>query len=119
MRTLSAGFTLALAFAVPTAVEVIGVVWICALLVTPHPVAERLTRRPGAAVACASGRAAPFAWVGLALANCHPHPPGFFIVGLAFVASVAVRIVPSTRTWSGRGLMEQWDISTRSTSPPR
>jgi zinc/manganese transport system permease protein len=119
VRLLSVGFMLALALAVSAAVQVIGVLLIFALLVTPAAIAERLTRRPGAAIACASGLAVLFVWVGLAIAYYQPYPPSFFIVGLAFVTYVAVRVAPGARAWSRRGLMGSWDTSTRSTSLPR
>jgi zinc/manganese transport system permease protein len=119
VRLLSVGFMLALALAVSAAVQVIGVLLIFALLVTPAAIAERLTRRPGAAIACASGLAVLFVWVGLAIAYYQPYPPSFFIVGLAFVTYVVVRVAPGARAWSRRGLMGSWDTSTRSTSPPR
>ena len=119
VRLLSVGFMLALALAVSPAVQVIGVLLIFALLVTPAAIAERLTRRPGAAIACASGLAVLFVWVGLAIAYYQPYPPSFFIVGLAFVTYVVVRVAPGARAWSRRGLMGSWDTSTRSTSLPR
>jgi zinc/manganese transport system permease protein len=119
VRLLSVGFMLALALAVSAAVQVIGVLLIFALLVTPAAIAERLTRRPGAAIACASGLAVLFVWVGLAIAYYQPYPPSFFIVGLAFVTYVVVRVAPGARVWSRRGLMGLWDTSTRSTSPSR
>jgi zinc/manganese transport system permease protein len=119
VRLLSVGFMLALALAVSAAVQVIGVLLIFALLVTPAAIAERLTRRPGAAIACASGLAVLFVWVGLAIAYYQPYPPSFFIVGLAFVTYVVVRVAPGARAWSRRGLMGSWDTSTRSTSLPR
>jgi zinc/manganese transport system permease protein len=119
VRTLSVGFMLTLALAVSAAVQVIGVLLIFALLVTPAAIAERLTRRPGAAIACASGLAVLFVWVGLAIAYYQPYPPSFFIVGLAFVTYVAVRIVSGARSWSRRGSMGRWDALTRSTSPSR
>ena len=119
VRLLSVGFMLALALAVSAAVQVIGVLLIFALLVTPAAIAERLTRRPGAAIACASGLAVLFVWVGLAIAYYQPYPPSFFIVGLAFVTYVVIRVAPGARAWSRRGLMGLWDTSTRSTSPPR
>lgn len=117
VRLLSVGFMLALALAVSAAVQVIGVLLIFALLVTPAAIAERLTRRPGAAIACGSALAVAFVWLGLAISYYQPYPPSFFIVGLGFATYVAVRVVPGRRTRSGRGLIGRWDALMRSTSP--
>ncbi len=119
VRALSVGFMLVLALAVSAAVQVIGVLLIFALLVTPAAIAERLTRQPGAAIACGAGLAVLFVWVGLAIAYYQPYPPSFFIVGLAFAAYVLVRVVPGARRWSRRDSIGTWDASTRSTSPLR
>jgi zinc/manganese transport system permease protein len=84
VRTLALGYLLLLALVVAVAVQVVGVLLIFALLVTPAAIAQQLTARPERAIALAVGLALLFTWVGLAIGYFTPYPVGFYITTLAF-----------------------------------
>jgi zinc/manganese transport system permease protein len=92
---LSIAFMAVLALAVTDAVQVVGVLLIFALIVTPAAIAVRLTSRPGVAIAVSIGLSLAFTWLGLAIAYYSPHPVSFFITSLAFGTYMVVRV--STR----------------------
>jgi ABC-type Mn2+/Zn2+ transport system permease subunit len=79
---------------VAAAAQVMGVLLIFALLVTPAAVAERLTTRPPLAIALSVAFSLLFTWGGLAVAFYTPYPVSFFITSLAFGTYVVVRLVP-------------------------
>ncbi|HEX7138509.1 MAG TPA: metal ABC transporter permease [Vicinamibacterales bacterium] len=92
---LSIAFMAVLALAVTDAVQVVGVLLIFALIVTPAAIAFRFTSRPGIAIPLSIGLSLAFTWLGLAIAYYSPHPVSFFITSLAFVTYLVVRV--STR----------------------
>lgn len=89
---LSVAFMAVLALAVTDAVQVVGVLLIFALIVTPAAIAMRLTSRPGVAIPTSIGLSLAFTWLGLAIAYYVPHPVSFFITSLAFGTYVVVRL---------------------------
>jgi len=89
---LSIAFMAVLALAVTEAVQVVGVLLIFALIVTPAAIAVRWTRRPAAAIAVATGLALLFTWIGLSIAFYSPHPVSFFITSLAFGTYLVARV---------------------------
>jgi zinc/manganese transport system permease protein len=95
VRFLSVAFMVILALAVSEAVQVVGVLLIFALLVTPAAIAERLTARPGRAIAISVLLALGFTWAGLFIAYYLPYPVSFFITSLAFGSYVLVRLIGS------------------------
>jgi zinc/manganese transport system permease protein len=92
VRTLSVVFLLIVALAVAVAVQVVGVLLIFSLLVTPAAIADRLTRRPARAIAVSVIVALACSWVGLTIGYYVSYPVSFFITTLAFVAYLLVRI---------------------------
>jgi zinc/manganese transport system permease protein len=99
VRGIATAFMVVLALAVATAAQVVGVLLIFALLVTPAAVAERLTARPARAIALAVCFALAFTWGGLLLALYVQYPVSFFITSLAFATYVVVRALrPSPGT---------------------
>jgi zinc/manganese transport system permease protein len=92
VRVLSYVFLALLAFAVAQAVQVVGVLLIFSLLVTPGATAQQLTTRPGRAIVLSILLALVFTWVGLTIAYYTPYPVGFFITSCAFVTYVVVRL---------------------------
>ena len=92
VRLLSILFMVVLAISVSEAVQVVGVLLIFALLVTPPAIAERLTARPGMAIALSVLLALLFTWVGLFVSFYLPYPVSFFITTLAFVTYLVVRL---------------------------
>jgi zinc/manganese transport system permease protein len=93
VRWLSIAFMVLLAVAVSEAVQVVGVLLIFALLVTPAAIAERLSARPSRALALAVVLALAFTWGGLTVAFYSPYPVSFFITTFAFAAYLLARLV--------------------------
>jgi zinc/manganese transport system permease protein len=105
VTALSIGFMAILAIAVTEAVQVVGVLLIFALIVTPAAIAVRFTSRPGAAIVSGILLALAFTWAGLAIAYYSPHPVSFFITSLAFFTYVLVRVAePVSRRLRGKSL---------------
>ena len=97
VTALSIGFMAILAVAVTEAVQVVGVLLIFALIVTPAAIAVRFTSRPPAAILTGIALALAFTWLGLSIAYYSPHPVSFFITSLAFATYVGVRIAEPVR----------------------
>ena len=93
VRAVGVMFMVLLALAVSDAVQVVGVLLVFALLVTPAAISERLTARPARGLVVAALLALLFTWVGLAVAYYAPGPPSFYITTIAFVTFVGVRAV--------------------------
>jgi zinc/manganese transport system permease protein len=91
VRLLSFGYLVLLALEVAVAVQVVGVLLIFALLVTPAAIAQYVTTRPAMSVLVAIVLALLFTWVGLAVGYVTPYPVGFFITTFAFATYVLVR----------------------------
>lgn len=89
---LSIAFMAVLALAVTEAVQVVGVLLIFALIVTPAAIAVRWSQRPAAAIAISAGLALLFTWAGLSIAFYSPHPVSFFITSMAFGTYLVVRV---------------------------
>ena len=97
VTAMSIAFMAILAVAVTEAVQVVGVLLIFALVVTPAAIAVRFTSRPALAIATGIALALAFTWLGLAIAFYSPHPVSFFITSLAFATYVGVRIAEPLR----------------------
>src|SRR5215470_16475817 len=106
VAALSIAFMAVLALAVTEAVQVVGVLLIFALIVTPAAIAVRWTHRPPAAIAISAGLALVFTWAGLTIAFFSPHPVSFFITSLAFGAYLLVRLAGAARRRLGREVTE-------------
>jgi zinc/manganese transport system permease protein len=91
VRGLGIAFMVLLGFAVATAVQVVGVLLIFALLILPAASAQQFTSRPPQAIAFAILIAIACVWLGLALGFYLPYPPSFFITALAFLSYVLTR----------------------------
>ncbi|HUY78165.1 MAG TPA: metal ABC transporter permease [Ktedonobacterales bacterium] len=99
VRWLALGFLLLLGLVVAEAVQIVGVLLIFALLVTPAAIAERLTRRPGRALLLAVAIALFVTWAGIFIAYYYPYPLGFFISTLAFALYLLARIGEIGARW--------------------
>ncbi|HEY9639075.1 MAG TPA: metal ABC transporter permease [Coleofasciculaceae cyanobacterium] len=93
VRWLNRIFLVLLAFAVAQAVQVVGVLLIFALLVTPAAIAEQFTARPGVAVGLSILLAIGLTWMGLAVAYFTPYPVGFWLTSFAFVTYALIRLL--------------------------
>lgn len=91
VRTLAFGYLVLLALVVALAVQIVGVLLIFALLVTPAAIAQYVTIRPAVAVTVAVILALIFTWTGLVVAYFTPYPVGFFITTFAFGTYLLVR----------------------------
>jgi zinc/manganese transport system permease protein len=97
VTALSIGFMAILAVAVSEAVQVVGVLLIFALIVTPAAIAVRFSSRPPIAIGLGVLLALAFTWLGLAISFYSPHPVSFFITTLAFGTYLAVRLAGAVR----------------------
>jgi len=97
VTALSIGFMAILAVAVTEAVQVVGVLLIFALIVTPAAIAVRLSSRPRTAILLSVVLALVFTWLGLAISYYSPHPVSFFITSLAFATYLVVRLLDRFR----------------------
>jgi zinc/manganese transport system permease protein len=95
VQWLSKAFLMLLAVAVAQSVQVVGVLLIFALLVTPAAIAQQLTARPAIATLLSILLALLFTWAGLAVAYFVPYPVGFFITSFAFGTYALVRLLRS------------------------
>ncbi len=97
VRFLSIAFMVILALAVSEAVQVVGVLLIFALLVTPAAIAEQLTARPGWAIVIAVALALAFTWAGIFISYYILYPVSVFVTTLAFGSYVLVRLFLAAR----------------------
>jgi zinc/manganese transport system permease protein len=99
MLALGVMFMLLLAVAISIAVQVIGVLLIFALMVTPAAIAVRLTRSPLGAIVVSVLVAVFSVWLGLTVAffSVNPYPASFFIVATSFFLYAGVRISIAVR----------------------
>jgi zinc/manganese transport system permease protein len=99
VTAVSIAFMALLAVAVTEAVQVVGVLLIFALVVTPAAIAVRFTSRPYRAIAIGMVLALGFTWAGLSIAYYSPHPVSFFITSLAFFTYLGVRVLQPVVGW--------------------
>ncbi len=90
---LAIAFLLILAAAVAEAVQVVGVLLILTLLITPGATAERLTSRPGRATAYSVGLALFCILGGIFLALVSNVPVSVFVTSLSFACYLLARFV--------------------------
>jgi zinc/manganese transport system permease protein len=95
MLLLGIIFMLLVAVATSISVQVVGVLLIFSLMVTPAAIAQRLTKRPQRAVVVSVAIALMATWLGLFIAFYEPYPVSFFITGIVFILYLLVRF--STR----------------------
>jgi zinc/manganese transport system permease protein len=93
VRLVSILFLLLLAAAVAEAVQVVGVLMILTLLITPGATAERLTVQPGLATVVSVGVAMLATVGGILLALVITVPVSFFVTTIAFGCYLAARFI--------------------------
>lgn len=91
VNALALVYLVLLALVVAVAVQVVGVLLIFALLVTPAAIVQGLTTRPAIAVVLSVALALVFTWLGLAVGFFTPYPVGFYITSFAFGTYMLVR----------------------------
>ncbi len=92
-RLLSVALLLLLAVTAAEAIQVVGVLLILTLVVTPAAAATRLTARPGLAFALTIGIAVVSTVGGITASLLWPHPVSFFVASISFAAYLVARLV--------------------------
>ncbi len=90
-------FMLLVAVATSIAVQVVGVLLIFALMVTPAAVAQRVARRPAQGILISVLIALLATWFGLFVSFYLPYPVSFFITSATFAVYLVVRLLQSVR----------------------
>jgi zinc/manganese transport system permease protein len=85
-------FLVILAVATSIAVQVVGVLLIFALLVTPAAIAERLSKKPVQGIIISSVVALIVTWFGIFISYYQPYPVSFFITTAVFFIYIIVRL---------------------------
>ncbi len=85
-------FMLLVAFAVSMSVQIVGVLLIFSLMVTPAATAQYLARRPQQVIIISVVIALAVTWVGLFVAFYTPYPVSFFITSFGFGVYLIVRL---------------------------
>ena len=93
VRLLGVVFMILLALTVSQSVQVVGVLLIFSLLITPAATAQLLTARPAVAIAYSVGLAVVSVWLGLLLACQIPWPPSAFITMVSFALYLGARLL--------------------------
>jgi zinc/manganese transport system permease protein len=73
------------------AVQVVGVLLIFALMVTPAAVAQRMARRPAQGILISILIALCATWLGLFISFYLPYPVSFFITSITFLVYLGAR----------------------------
>lgn len=88
-------FMLLVAVATSIAVQVVGVLLIFALMVTPAAAAQLIARRPIQGITTSVAVALLATWISLFMSFYLPYPVSFFITTITFLVYIAVRVVSS------------------------
>jgi zinc/manganese transport system permease protein len=119
LRPLGYAFMLLVAVATTFAVQVVGVLLIFSLLVTPAATAQHLARRPAVAMAISVAIALAVTWVGLFVAFFLPYPVGFFITTSSFALYLLVRFLHHRIAIPEESEEARWKRSGTSRPPSR
>lgn len=93
-RLISYAFLVVVAVTVAVAVQIIGVLLIFSLLVTPAAAAIRISGRPRIAILASVAISTLITWVGLFVSFYQPYPVSFFITAFGFLAYLLTRLKP-------------------------
>jgi zinc/manganese transport system permease protein len=87
-------FMILIAIATSISVQVVGVLLIFSLMVTPAATAERLASKPIYGIFISVLIAVMATWLGLFISFYVPYPVSFFITGIVFLIYIFVRLMP-------------------------
>lgn len=90
-------FMILVAVATSIAVQVVGVLLIFALMVTPAAIAQRVSRRPAQGIVIAVAVALSATWIGLFVSFYLSYPVSFFITTITFLGYSAVRLYEAAK----------------------
>jgi zinc/manganese transport system permease protein len=93
LRAMSIAIFLLLALTTAEAIQVVGVLLVLTLVITPAAAAQRLTARPGLALVLSIAIALGATEGGILLSLAQPWPTSFFISAISFAVYVAARVV--------------------------
>jgi len=93
VRGLSIAFLVILAVAVAEAVQVVGVLLVLTLLITPAAAAQKLSARPAVAVLLSLAIAFACTMGGVIASLATPYPASFYVATLSFLAYLGARVV--------------------------
>ena len=93
MHMLGIVFMLLVALATSIAVQVVGVLLIFSLMVTPAAIAQRLAKQPWRALIASVIVSLTATWLGLFVAFYEPYPVSFFITSIVFILYLLVRLI--------------------------
>jgi zinc/manganese transport system permease protein len=97
VRALSVAIFLLVALTTAEAIQVVGVLLVLTLVITPAAAAQRLTVRPGLTVLLSIGIALVATEGGILLSLAHPWPTSFFISSISFAFYICARLISSLR----------------------
>jgi zinc/manganese transport system permease protein len=97
LRALSVGIFLLLALTTAEAIQVVGVLLVLTLVITPAAAAQRLTGRPAVALVLSVAIALVSTEGGILLSLEKPWPTSFFISAISFAAYVSARVFDWSR----------------------
>jgi zinc/manganese transport system permease protein len=98
LRALSVAIFLLLALTTAEAIQVVGVLLVLTLVITPAAAAQRLTGRPAGALLLSVAIALVSTEGGILLSLAKPWPTSFFVSTISFTAYVAARFVDWSRS---------------------
>ncbi len=102
LRFLSVAIFLLLALTTAEAIQVVGVLFVLTLVITPAAAAQRLTGRPALALVLSIGIALVSTEGGILLSLAKSWPTSFFIATISFAFYVAARFYDWNRGRQGR-----------------
>jgi len=91
MHALGIVFMLLVALATSISVQVVGVLLIFSLMVTPAAIAQRLANQPWRAITISVIVSLAATWLGLFVAFYEPYPVSFFITSIVFILYLLAR----------------------------
>ena len=100
MHMLGIVFMLLVALATSIAVQVVGVLLIFSLMVTPAAIAQRLAKQPWRALLASVIVSLLATWLGLFVAFYEPYPVSFFITSIVFIFYMVVRFIYPRIRWN-------------------
>jgi zinc/manganese transport system permease protein len=92
LRALSVAIFLLLALTTAEAIQVVGILLVLALVITPAAASQRLTARPGLALVLSIAIALVSTEGGILLSLEKSWPPSFFITTISFAFYVGARL---------------------------
>ncbi|MGA9762237.1 MAG: metal ABC transporter permease [Gaiellaceae bacterium] len=102
LRALSVLTFVLIALTTAEAIQVVGVLLVLTLVITPAAAAQRLTGRPGLAMIISIGIALFSTEGGILLSLEKPWPTSFFIATISFAAYLIARVIDATRPATAR-----------------